>query len=402
MDIILLIPNRRCFGMKILILSCNTGGGHNSAAAAVKEYFDSKDVYCEIQDALAFDSRLKSEIISKGHVMLYKKAPGLFGAGYRFAEKHPSKPGSESLTYVIMKRGVEKLYDYLSNNHFDAVLCTHVFACMLMTEVKKCYSISLRSYFIATDYASYPGIEEVKADAFFIAHKYLIPDYLNYGVEEQLLIPTGIPIKHAFYKSLSKENAKDFLGLPKDKKVILLMCGSMGCGPVYKLGKMLLEKLPQNAKLVIVCGSNEKLVNKFEKLPSDQNLRVVGFTDKMNIYMDACDVVMTKPGGLSSTESATKGLPMVLMNVVAGCETRNLEFFLNNEFAVSAETLEGLADEAISLLADDDKRASLKNLLNESFSVYAAGMIGDHVMTDIKNAAEYESEFSEPDLELIV
>ena len=402
MDIILLIPNRRCFGMKILILSCNTGGGHNSAAAAVKEYFDSKDVYCEIQDALAFDSRLKSEIISKGHVMLYKKAPGLFGAGYRFAEKHPSKPGSESLTYVIMKRGVEKLYDYLSNNHFDAVLCTHVFACMLMTEVKKCYSISLRSYFIATDYASYPGIEEVKADAFFIAHKYLIPDYLNYGVEEQLLIPTGIPIKHAFYKSLSKENAKDFLGLPKDKKVILLMCGSMGCGPVYKLGKMLLEKLPQNAKLVIVCGSNEKLVNKFEKLPSDQNLRVVGFTDKMNIYMDACDVVMTKPGGLSSTESATKGLPMVLMNVVAGCETRNLEFFLNNEFAVSAETLEGLADEAISLLADDEKMASLKNLLNESFSVYAAGMIGDHVMTDIKNAAEYESEFSEPDLELIV
>ena len=378
--------------MKILILSCNTGGGHNSAAAAIKEYFDSKDVYCEIQDALAFDSRLKSEIISKGHVMLYKKAPGLFGAGYRFAEKHPSKPGSESLTYAIMKRGVEKVYDYLSTNHFDAVLCTHVFACMLMTEVKKCYNIPIRSYFIATDYASYPGIEEVKADAFFIAHKYLISDYLNYGVDEHLLVPTGIPIKRAFYKSLSKEKAKDFLGLPKDKKVILLMCGSMGCGPVYKLGKMLLEKLPENAKLVVVCGSNEKLVNKFEKLPSDHNLRVIGFTDKMNIYMDACDVVMTKPGGLSSTESATKGLPMVLMNVVAGCETRNLEFFLNNEFAVSAETLEGLADEAISLLADDEKMASLKNLLNESFSVYAAGMIGDHVMADVKNDAEYEYE----------
>lgn len=376
--------------MKFLILSCNTGGGHNSAAAAIKEYFDSKEIYSEIQDALAFDSRLKSDIISKGHIMLYKRAPGLFGAGYRFAEKHPSKPGNESLTYTIMKRGVEKLYQYLNENQFDAVLSTHVFACMLMTEVKKCYDMSIRSYFIATDYASYPGIEEVKADAFFIAHKYLIPDYMNYGVDENLLIPTGIPIKHAFYKSLSKEKAKDFLGLPKDKRVILLMCGSMGCGPVYRLGKMLLEKLPEDAKLVVVCGSNEKLVNKFEKLSSDQNLRVIGFTNKMNIYMDACDVVMTKPGGLSSTESATKLLPMVLMNVVAGCETRNLEFFLNNEFAVSAETLEGLANEAIELLADEEKMERIKTLLRESFSVYSAGMIGDHVIFDVENIREDE------------
>jgi processive 1,2-diacylglycerol beta-glucosyltransferase len=110
----------------------------------------------------------------------------------------------------------------------------------------------------------------------------------------------------------------------------------------------------------------------------------------MNIYMDACDVVMTKPGGLSSTESATKLLPMVLMNVVAGCETRNLEFFLNNEFAVSAETLEGLANEAIELLADEEKMERIKTLLRESFSVYSAGMIGDHVIFDVENIREDE------------
>lgn len=385
--------------MKILILSCNTGGGHNSAAAAIKEYFDTREIYCEIQDALAFDSRLKSDIISKGHIMLYKKAPGLFGAGYRFAEKHASKSEDESLTYSIMKRGTEKLYAYLNENSFEAVLCTHVFACMLMTEVKKCYNLSVRSYFIATDYAAYPGIEEVKADAFFIAHKYLIPDYLNYGIDEQLLIPTGLPIKRAFYKSLSKERARDFLGLSQDKRIILLMCGSMACGPAYKLGNALLKKLPENAKLVVVCGSNEKLENKFEKLEnkldkfsSDMDLRVVGFTKQMNIYMDACDVVMTKPGGLSSTESAAKALPMVLMNVAVGCETRNLDFFLNNGFAVSAETLEGLADEAIALLEDEERMENIKTLLRDSFSSYSAGVIGDRVISDIENSVDDGSE----------
>ncbi len=375
--------------MKILILSCNTGGGHNSAAAAIKEYFDSREIFCEIQDALAFDSRFKSDIISKGHVLLYKKAPGLFGAGYQFAEKHPSKEGKDSMMYSIMKRGTEKLYAYLGENQFDAVLCTHVFAGMMMTEIEKQYGLSLPFYFVATDYAVYPGIEEVKANAYFIAHKYLIPDYVNYGIPEYNLVPTGIPIKRAFYKSLPKEKAKDFLGLSQNKKIILLMCGSMGCGPVYKLGKMLLKKLPENVKMVVVCGSNEKLVNKFEKLSPNENLRIVGFTNKMNIYMDACDVVMTKPGGLSSTESATKLLPMVLMNVVAGCETRNLDFFLNNEFAVSAETLEGLADETLALLADDEKTERIRTLLRESFSVYSAEMIGDYVVSDIKNAHAY-------------
>ena len=376
--------------MKFLILSCNTGGGHNSAAAAIKEYFDSREIVCEIQDALAFDSRLKSEIISRGHILLYKKAPGLFGAGYHYAENHPSKEGKNSMMYTVMKRGTEKLCSYLNENQFDAVLCTHVFAGMMMTEIEKQYDLSIPFYFVATDYAAYPGIEEVKANAYFIAHKYLIPDYVNYGIPELRLVPTGIPIKRAFYKALPKEKARDFLGLPQNKKVILLMCGSMGCGPVHKLGKMLLEKLPENVKLVVICGSNEKLVNKFEKLSSNEDLRIVGFTNKMNIYMDACDVVMTKPGGLSSTESATKMLPMVLMNVVAGCETRNLDFFLNNEFAVSAETLEGLADETLSLLADDEKTERIQALLRESFSVYSAGMIGDYVIADVENARANE------------
>jgi len=386
--------------MKILILSCNTGGGHNSAAAALKEYFDSKEIFCEIKDALAFDSRLKSDIISKGDILLYKKAPKLFGFGYRFAEKHPSKPGYESFLYTIMKSGTEKLYEYLQENDFQAVLCTHVFAGMMMTEIKKRYDSAVRFYFVATDYASYPGIEEVQADAFFVAHKNLIPDYMNYNISEQLIIPVGIPIKRAFYKSLSKEKAKNVLGLPTDKKAILLMCGSIGCGPVYKLGKKILKKLPEDAVLVVICGSNQKLLKKFQKHSSCENLYPVGFTNKMNIYMDACDIVVTKPGGLSSTESATKLLPMVLMGEPVGCEVRNMEFFLKNGFAVTSDSLDGLADEAVSVLSDPEKANAMIETLKESFSLYSAGVIADHVIAaddDFEIDIEVAEEFIFPD-----
>ena len=377
--------------MQILILSCNTGGGHNSAAAALKEYFESKEIFCEIKDALAFDSRLKSAIISKGDILLYKKAPKLFGFGYRFAEKHPSKPGYDSFLYTIMKRGTEKLYDYLCENDFQAVLCTHVFAGMMMTEIKKRHDLNIRFYFVATDYASYPGIEEIQASGFFVAHKNLIPDYMNYGISEDRIIPIGIPIKRAFYKSLTQERAKEVLGLPKERKMVLLMCGSIGCGPIYKLGMKILKKLPEDADLIVICGSNKKLFKKFEKHNSFENLHVVGFTNKMNIYMDACDIVVTKPGGLSSTESATKLLPMILMGEAVACEVRNMEFFLKNGFAVTADTLDGLADETVELLNNPEKAEAMVELLKESFSAYSAGVICDHVLSAPDDSIDFEN-----------
>jgi processive 1,2-diacylglycerol beta-glucosyltransferase len=369
--------------MNIAILSCNTGGGHNSAAAAIKEYFDSKEIYCEIKDALAFDSRLKSEVISKGHVFLYKKAPTIFGAGYHYAEKHPSKPGSESMMYAVMKSGTEALYRYLVEAKIDAVICTHVFAAMMMTELKRTSELSVKNYFVATDYTCYPGIDEVIADAFFIAHEHLIPEYTNFGISEESIVPTGIPIKRAFYRSLAEEKAKELLDLPQDKKIVLLMCGSMGCGPIFKLSKTILKSLPEDAMLVVICGSNYKLVRKFEKIADEDKMRVVGYTNKMNLYMDAAYIVITKPGGLSSTEAATKSLPMVLMNVVAGCETRNLDFLIKNGFAVSAEKIKALADETLALLWDDLKRNQIADKLKNDFSVYSAGAIGDYMIADI-------------------
>lgn len=369
--------------MRILLLSCNTGGGHNSAAAAIKEYFDSVNIYCEIKDALAFDSRLKSEFISRGHVFIYKKAPSLFGAGYHYAEKHPSKPGNESVIYTIMKNGTDSLYEFLRSNHFDAVISTHIFASMMLTELRAKYDFYIRSYFVATDYTCSPGVDELDADAFFIPHKYLIPEFTNNGIPEGKIVASGIPVKRAFYHSVSADKAKQMLGLPSDKRIVLLMCGSMGCGPIEKLGAFLVKTMPQNTMLVVVCGNNKKLYHKFQKLGSEERICVIGYTNKINLYMDAASVIITKPGGLSVTESATKALPMVLMNVVAGCETRNLDFFMKKGFAVSADTVHGLTEEVNALLSDEKKAKDISEALGESFSSYAAESIGTFVLSDI-------------------
>ena len=118
--------------MRFLILSCNTGEGHNSAAKAVKEYFESFGDECDIKDALAFWSPEKSKIISKGHVFIYRKMPKLFGVSYRYEENHPPKEGDESLIYELVIKGCDSLEEFLAGSSYEAVLCTHVFSAMMI------------------------------------------------------------------------------------------------------------------------------------------------------------------------------------------------------------------------------------------------------------------------------
>ncbi len=369
--------------MKILILSCNTGGGHNSAAAAMKEYFDSVDIQTDIRDALAFKHEIKSKIISRGHVLVYKKAPQLFGAGYRYLEQHPPKPGQTSMMYDTVKKDSEELYEFLNQNQYDLILCTHIFAAMIVTEMKKNYAIDIKNYLIITDYTCYPGVGEIDVDRIFIPHADLICDYVKNGILKEKLMPLGIPVKSCFYQNEDKRAAKIKLGLDETKRMVLMMCGSMGCGPLAELAASIIRKLPRDAMLVVICGNNEKLMDKLLKEDRGDRMHVVGFTDKISWYMDAATVVLTKPGGLSATETATKGVPMILIDAVPGCETKNMDFFTQNGFALTSDTSEGLSDAVIKLLTDERQCRKMIDCQNASFSEYAAEKIGSVILSEV-------------------
>lgn len=369
--------------MRVLILSCNTGGGHNSAASAIKEYFESVGVSCEIKDALAFDSQTKSDFISWGHVFIYRRIPRLFGASYKFIENHPPKPGTSSVIYDIVRKDAESLHDFLRETGYDIIVSTHIFASMILTEVRKKYLTNFKTYFIATDYTCSPGVDEIDAEAFFIPHKALISEFTGNGLPENKIVSSGIPVRRSFYEHVDAASAKRELDLPTDKRVILMMCGSMGCGPLRELAFTLAEGIPRDSVLVVICGNNEKLYEKFKKFCDVPNVHIVGFTRKVHLYMDAASVILTKPGGLSSTEAATKGLPMVLIDAVPGCESKNMEFFVQNGFAVTDETIEGLTAKVNLLLDDEEKAKKMSLALRESFSEYAAEKIGRYILSEV-------------------
>lgn len=373
---------RRESTLRLLILSCNTGEGHNSAARAIKGCFETKGITCDIMDALAFWSPEKSKIISKGHVFIYRKLPKLFGVSYRFEENHPPKNGDESLIYELVIKGCDSLEEFLGENEYDAIICTHVFSAMMMTELKKRRKCGIKTYFVATDYTCSPGVNQTALDAYFIPHRKLTEEFCQNGIPEERIVPTGIPVRTDFYQKTDRARAKRELSLPQDKKVVLLMCGSMGCGPIKTLAEYLPQQLPSDSMLIIICGNNRRLYKSLTKYPLPNNMRVVGFTSRMPLYMDAADLILTKPGGLSTTEAAVKAKPMLFIDAVPGCETRNYEFFIKNGFADMRESVLGLCDAVCEYLEDGKKLKKMSATLNEEFSGCAVKSISEYIIKD--------------------
>lgn len=362
--------------MRILLLSCNTGEGHNSTARAIMEALESRGAQCELRDVLACLSPRFSKFICNWHSRLYKYAPRLSDVGYRAFER--ADPEDTTSVYELLSLGAGKVWQMLMMGSYDAVVCVHVFSGMLMTEVRRVWGVEIPCFFVATDYTCSPTVEQCDLDGYFIPHAALSGEFIRAGLPSLRLIPSGIPVAQKFYARQPKAEARDALELPGEGLMVLLMCGSMGCGPIRRIARELLQRLPVDATVAVICGNNEKLFETLSEL-SDPRLRVVGYTREVPRYMDAADMIVTKPGGLSATEAATKHLPMVLINAVGGCEGRNFEFFLDRGYAVGSSDAETVVEQALLLAGDKDRREEMRRTLEENFSINSAEKIAQWV-----------------------
>ena len=349
--------------MRILILSCNTGGGHNSAGMAIKKYFSEKDIPCEMADALAFLSEKASLLVSHGHVFVYRKLPQLFGAGYKYEESHPPK-----FIYKSTAMGADALYRAICEQGYDTVICVHAFAAMMMTEIKKRYNPDIKTYFVATDYTCSPGVGDLDVDYFFTPHTLLSDEFISKGIPAEKVVASGIPVKEEFLLPASREEARKILHLPENAHILLFCCGSMGAGPMYKITKALEKQLEDNMYLVVVCGTNRQLYRRIIQCTAESGkVRVVGYTHQVRQYMAAADLLLTKPGGLSTTEAFYQRLPVIALDAVPGCETRNLEFFTRNGIAVTSDSINGIVSLVISKLPDKDFHDNISRNMEKLF-----------------------------------
>lgn len=367
--------------MKVLILTWNAGGGHHAAAASLKEAFANVGCSCEVADVLQFISKRISLWIGNLHNWTYRHAPGMFNRGYQFTEQHRGMFQEDSEVYKILTVGAEKLKNSIAENGYDMVVCTHVFCAVILTEALKNSGLKIKTAFTATDYTCSPSLEESNLDWYFIPDDSLIPEFVQKGLPKEKLKGTGIPVANKFSDKMPIEEAKRLQGIRPEQKHLLMMCGSMGCGPLKELAEDLAYRMPADAILTVVCGNNESLYRKLnQRLGDHERVRVLGYTNQVSQLMDSADIYLTKAGGLSTSEALNKNLPMCLIDAVAGCEEYNANFFVGHRMAVAAEDEDELLKLCMALLADEEQLAAMRDRMKQMAPVRPAEKMVDFLL----------------------
>lgn len=352
--------------MKVLILSCNTGGGHNAAASALKESLNFYHHEAEVLDLMSLGRKHTSALVGGAYMKLVSVFPAGFGALYQLGELVRKFPWKSPVYYANARLG-NALADYIDQNHFNAVVTTHLYPAETLTWMKQKGRLTIPCVAVATDYACIPFWEETNCDYYVVPHKDLIPEFASCGIPEEKLLPLGIPVRPAFARPASKEDVRRHLGLPENAPLFLVMSGSMGFGKVHLLAHELVSRLENGEQAVIICGNNKKRMRslrlQFHKNP---NVHIIGFTSHVAEYMAAADVLFTKPGGLSSTEAAVRRVPLVHTDPIPGCETKNRAFFVSRGMSVTGAHQKELAEAGISLAHDDARQIAMRDAQHQN------------------------------------
>lgn len=365
---------------KILILSCNTGEGHNTAGHAMHEAFQRMDVTCDFADALAIAGQKVSRRVSNTYVGITTTVPSVFGwmyaVGRSVSDLNTRRLHCKSPVYAANVLYRRRLAAFIREGGYDAAVFPHLFPAECLTSLRASGLLDIPFVNIATDYTCIPFWEETSPDYFVIPHPDLTADFASRHIPPEKLLPFGIPVSAKFRAHTERAEARRALGLPEDVPVLLMMSGSMGFGRPETLIRALLAAFGAQACVLMLCGRNEGLRTRMEQAFADTpNVRPLPFTDRVPLLMDAADMVFTKPGGLTSTEAAVKNTLLVHTDPIPGCETINAAFFRAHGLSVcnpEPGNPDALARTAFDLWRDSDAQARMLAAQRAQINPHAA------------------------------
>lgn len=373
--------------MKALILSAHTGGGHDAAAYALQDALKIQGVESRVEDCLAFGGLWFSKLVCATYVKMVQHTPDLFGKVYYLGGKL-SNPRFKSPGYYANASYAFRMESLLRSYQPDMILCTHVFGGQTATKLRHKGAFTGTIGLVMTDYTLHPFSEDTECDALFIPHEAVRSVCEKRGVPMACVRVAGIPVSPACQPCEDKASAKRALGLDEKRQEVLLVGGSMGAGNLPAAIMSLLPVLGDRAHLTVVCGSNTKARMEAEaRCAGDSRVTIHGRVSPLYPLMAAADVLVTKSGGLTTTEAMTIGTPMIIINPIEGCETANASFFEDHCLAAYCRSPEELPHRLNILLKDDELRSRMIRAQRREINGHAAADIASAMIAITRDGA---------------
>lgn len=350
--------------MKLLIMSIRAGYGHHSTAKAIIEQFEKHGFECEMLDIFDYINHHLGNSIQDGYILSTKYLSETYGKVYGRMTKKDEPYDKHSITAALSSLVSKKLKKFVVEYNPDIIIGTHSYAGVVISILKNHGIIDCPTIGIVTDFTVHPFWESTFLDYYVIPDMLLSYEMQKKGIPKEKLLPIGIPIRSQFSQKIDKQEARKMLEI-EDMHTILVMMGSMGYGNIKKT-LIEMDEYPVDFQVLCVCGSNRKARAAIEKYTWKKSVHTYGFVDNVDVMMDASDCIISKPGGLTTSETLAKGLPMITMNPLPGQEDRNLNFLVNNGAAIMVNNTYSVSEAIHQLLSCDWRlplmRESVKHL----------------------------------------
>lgn len=309
---------------KIIISYASYGGGHLSAAKNLKEYIEETYPDCEVLlfDCMKYVNRVIDKVCGTTYSQITKNIPWFWGKIYY----HTQDPVFEKILSMSNKVLGFKLGRLLKKVNPDIIISTHFFVGHMCSILKQKGKIASKLATVITDYGDDPYNEWIAGheyiDYFFVAHSEMKNKLIEKGVDSKKIFDTGIPVSNKFLEKYNKEEILNEYNLSQDKKTILFFGGGelgLGKSKTLEVFEILAEHF-NNIQIIAIAGKNDTLKNSFEEIVTkykrNEDIKILGFTNRVAEFMNVSDLVITKPGGLTSTESLVSNLPLIAINPI--------------------------------------------------------------------------------------
>lgn len=351
---------------KVLIFYASYGGGHLSAANAIKQCIEEnyKEYETKLVDCMQFVNKPINKITTTAYKEMAKKFPWVWGDFYYHSENGPL----DRIVFESNKILSKKLLILLKEYNPDIVISTHAFANQMISYLKRKGLISCKSAVIITDFELHNQwiVGNQNTDYIFVSNLKLKEKIIELGVSENKIFITGIPISNRFSLKYNKVDIKKEFNLDSEKKVILLFGGGefgLGREQTIEVLKAFIDNIG-NMQIVAISGKNEKMKEEFNNIVKEKKaeklVKVLDYTNQVPELMSISDLVVTKPGGLTTSESLASELPIVVINPIPGQEEENAEFLVNSGVAIWLKKDENISEKIHNLLSDESKLNEMK------------------------------------------
>ena len=349
--------------MRVLIPTVTAGAGHLQAAAALEEAWRAlrPDDEVRLVDVLDYTPRWYRKIYTKGYLKLIEHAPDLYAMMFKKTD-NPARIREltrfrRQSSGVIASKFVQELVAFQP----DVMLCPHYLPLEILGGVltRKRYfgKIDPQVVCIVTDFEAHALWMEPCVDLFCVAAPVTKARLVARGVADDAVVVTGIPIARKFSARIAAGAGRAQFNFQPEIPTLLVLGGGFGMGPVREILAEL-DKIARPLQLIVVCGKNEKLRAQIAAAPQRQRTEVLGFATNMHELMAAADLILTKPGGLTTSEALALGRPLLILNPIPGQEAANSDFLLEQGAAVKVNCVEDLPFKVTHLL-DTKKLASM-------------------------------------------